>query len=113
MARATSALANRTGRSRIKLATAAHGRTFSAGPSSTIFPGERDVPTLHCSTSDRILATACVCGPRTSGMGPLLLGPGHSKALVIAVLLGKNDTDMVVTHKITLWYFSNAFQVNF
>jgi hypothetical protein len=46
-------------------------------------------------------------------MGPLLLGPGHSKDLVIAVLLGKNDTDMAITHKIALWYFSDAFQANF
>jgi hypothetical protein len=30
-----------------------------------------------------------VCGPRASGVGPILLGPGHSKDLVIAVLLGK------------------------
>jgi hypothetical protein len=46
-------------------------------------------------------------------MGPLLLGPGHSKDLVIAVLLGKIDTEMAITHRITLWCFSNAFQANF
>jgi hypothetical protein len=85
-----------------------HGRLI-------IFPRERDVLTLHCSTYDQILGTGCLCacGPRTSGMGRFLLGLWHSKDLVTAVLLGKNDTDMPKTHKIPLWYFSNAFQANF
>jgi hypothetical protein len=46
-------------------------------------------------------------------MGPLLVGPGHSTDLVIAVLLWKKDTEMAITHKVPLGYFSNAFQANF